>query len=458
MAKIPRKTAKIFGANAGAAPNGIGQFGSLAASAPAYSTDLDVIQSLAAWLNGMKAAIIGSDAPAIEDHNAIFYVLAHQVAYILQAGVAEYDAATTYYTNSFVNFNGLLYVSLVDSNTGNTPDVSPTQWALFVEPKTELSPTALAADTNNWAPTDFDQNVEAIYLSATLPVNVTGLVAGSNLQRVIIYNSTAFPILFKNQSTASTAGNRFKLPYNKDILVRAYQSLELYYDGTNSQWVGVNNFSATFTDPEKYRTWSFVGDDQGPQPMGIVIAPLSGGNPIGPGTDADGPAFQLLTLGSTGSLCEVINNTPGTPNDYSNNVLQEGLEFYCKFKLGQTSSFGFVAMLTTAYSPAPTDASDPFNGAKGITLWAKSGGNFLLAVSDGTVATADTGIALDTNVHEVRIVYNTGRVTLWLDGTRVTTTTHVPGAEKVKPVYAVKTSANAIKTVNVYKGHSTQPL
>lgn len=151
MAKIIRKTAKIFGLSAGAVAGGLGEFGSFAASSPAYSTDPAVIQSLSAWLSGWSSAIVGAESPAIEDMNGLCYVLAYQIAYGLQAGIPEYDSGTTYYIGSIVSSNGLnaltgtysvLYISIADSNTGNAL-TNPIYWKIF-KPGA-LNPQALPA-------------------------------------------------------------------------------------------------------------------------------------------------------------------------------------------------------------------------------------------------------------------------------------------------------------------------
>lgn len=119
MAKITRKVAKVFGANAGT--NQIAQFGSLAASAPAFSTDPATIQSLSNWLVGWFAGVEGAASPAIEDLNAFCYVMAYQIAYQMQTGIPEWNSSTTYYIGSVVNDGtGSLYVSIVDNNLNNT--------------------------------------------------------------------------------------------------------------------------------------------------------------------------------------------------------------------------------------------------------------------------------------------------------------------------------------------------
>ncbi|PNA42272.1 hypothetical protein, partial [Pseudomonas sp. MPR-AND1A] len=85
MAKLSRVTQKIFGSSAGA--NQIGKFGSYAAGSPVISSDPTVIQSLSNWLTGWFGAVVGGNSPAIEDMNAVCFVYAYQLAYLMQQGI-----------------------------------------------------------------------------------------------------------------------------------------------------------------------------------------------------------------------------------------------------------------------------------------------------------------------------------------------------------------------------------
>lgn len=49
----------------------------------------------------------------------------------LAQGIPTYEATRAYAQNRFVEDVGIIYKSLVDSNTGNTPSSSPTQWEVF---------------------------------------------------------------------------------------------------------------------------------------------------------------------------------------------------------------------------------------------------------------------------------------------------------------------------------------
>lgn len=132
MSRLARFTQKIFGSSAGASD--IAKFGSLAAGVPSFTSDPGVIQSLGNYLQGWFGAVIGANSPAIEDMNAISYLFAFQLAYLMQMGTAEWDAGTTYYKGSLVNNGGgLVYVSLIDTNL-NQALSDTTKWKVMNGP------------------------------------------------------------------------------------------------------------------------------------------------------------------------------------------------------------------------------------------------------------------------------------------------------------------------------------
>jgi hypothetical protein len=73
--------------------------------------------------------IVGpADQPALEDFNGAMYTHGQLLAYLHQAGVPEYNSAQEYHIGSITNSGGSLFVSRVNTNIGNTPLSSPTQW------------------------------------------------------------------------------------------------------------------------------------------------------------------------------------------------------------------------------------------------------------------------------------------------------------------------------------------
>lgn len=118
----------IFGSGAGI--DQISKFGSLYAGSEEFTTDPALAQSLSNWLTGWFAAVINGNAPTIQDMNAVHFVVTYQLAYMQQRGIGEWISTVEYFTGSLVNEGGVLYTSLVDSNTNNAV-TDPTKWRAY---------------------------------------------------------------------------------------------------------------------------------------------------------------------------------------------------------------------------------------------------------------------------------------------------------------------------------------
>ena len=145
MAKIPRKTQKVF---AGTATNN-GQFGSAQVGTKLLSNDLDTLQALAAFTEGWDSATEGAKKLfTLEEMQALHFLTTSQIAYLMQEGFAEYDAGTEYHQNSVVKETGTFNVwgSLIDTNTGN-PLVEGANWTLLhdLQNPATLSSEAISA-------------------------------------------------------------------------------------------------------------------------------------------------------------------------------------------------------------------------------------------------------------------------------------------------------------------------
>lgn len=78
--------------------------------------------------------IVGpADQPSLQDFNAVGYTHGQILAYLHQMGVPEFNAGQEYHTGSVTQVGGVIYVSQVDNNTGNTPSTSPVQWRSLVD-------------------------------------------------------------------------------------------------------------------------------------------------------------------------------------------------------------------------------------------------------------------------------------------------------------------------------------
>lgn len=152
MPKITKKSQRVFCADV-PANNVVSQFGSLKAGSPNYSSDPAVIQNLPAWGSGWSGAVVANSAPALQDLNSLFYVITRQLGYLVQTGVAEWDASTVYYIGSLAQSgNGILMVSIADDHSAPLTDV--TKWQPLLKMSSAaltevmVSPVGYASGTN----------------------------------------------------------------------------------------------------------------------------------------------------------------------------------------------------------------------------------------------------------------------------------------------------------------------
>lgn len=128
MPKIERKTQKIFGGNAES--DQLAVFGSMITGTPVYNDDIETLQS-EAYTEGWQVAVAANEAPFMEEMNGVQYGFSKQLAYLFQQGIAEWDAGTTYYLNSFCQVGGVIYKSMQDENINHSPadDTEGTYWS-----------------------------------------------------------------------------------------------------------------------------------------------------------------------------------------------------------------------------------------------------------------------------------------------------------------------------------------
>ena len=139
--KLIRKVQKIFGLDA--ENNQVVEFGSPTNGRAVYSKDVENIQTTYYEGGWFPESLSGNIRPYAEDMNGLHYVHSYQLAYLLQAGIPEWDAKTPYFKNCIVrgrsdlsssNIVGrTLYISETDNNSNNEPwlDDTGTNWTLF---------------------------------------------------------------------------------------------------------------------------------------------------------------------------------------------------------------------------------------------------------------------------------------------------------------------------------------
>jgi hypothetical protein len=131
-----------------------------------------------------------------------------------------------------------------------------------VDPASEhpvITPTALAANQNDYAPTDW--NTAALVRVSTNGADrtITGLLAvtpqdynpktGFKLHYKDIINvDSTYSITLSHSSSSSAAANRIVNPAGSDIVLGPYASARLYYDVTLAKWIILNNTQSVWED------------------------------------------------------------------------------------------------------------------------------------------------------------------------------------------------------------------
>lgn len=189
MAKITREPQSIFCGSHAALPDyQIAVFGSAKAGTPAYSGDPSAIQA-AAYLTGWADAAVNNKAPTLQEMNGLFYVSTYQIAYLLQTGVPEYHATTTYFVDSVVNYGSQFYICIADGTGAGISNVVPTTVANWKPLVYDIKPYAAGVA---YATGEIVRSTDGLILYAAIADGTGDTPASSPAKwRPILQNGTA---------------------------------------------------------------------------------------------------------------------------------------------------------------------------------------------------------------------------------------------------------------------------
>lgn len=170
-ARLPRYIQKIF-ARLRIGGTSVGKFGSFHSGSPEYANNPEEAQEGSAWVQGWEDATNTNDAPALEDDNAINYTFSHQIAYLLQRGMPEWDAEEMYHENCYVSSGTTIYRSLTNNNLNNA-----------------------VTDTSHWVPYG---------IGASSPADALTTREVNDLLNSFVYNSGSRTLTVTNQGGDST--------------------------------------------------------------------------------------------------------------------------------------------------------------------------------------------------------------------------------------------------------------
>ncbi len=204
MALLTRALQKIFGSTGG--PANFGQIGSKAAGAPITTKDLETIQSLSEYDQGMQAIVSDqgtSVLPYLEDINSLHFLETSQLAYLFQSGVPGWDDATEYYQDiSLVLESGVIWKDTFGTsgtpNVNFQPSTNQDKWepvSAAIEKQTINASGSLTLGFSHWK-VEIDTSGGNINISALPTPNFAGqklhiYVSGSGT--AIIAGGTGIP-------------------------------------------------------------------------------------------------------------------------------------------------------------------------------------------------------------------------------------------------------------------------
>lgn len=95
------------------------------------------------------------------------------------------------------------------------------------------TPTTLAADQNNYT---LPVTADIFRFSASTPVTISGIAAGYDGQQEMLRNVGSNAITLAHNSSNSTAGNRFSIPWAGNLVLNPGDSVTITYDTTAAVW------------------------------------------------------------------------------------------------------------------------------------------------------------------------------------------------------------------------------
>lgn len=130
--------------------------------------------------------------------------------------------------------DNLLQITATTTVNGDTAFNSVSEFAASFRRSFSISPANLAANTNDWNPTDLQFATVILLNQTTSSISLTGLSGGVSGREILFLNTGTQAITLANESASSTAANRFTL--GSDFSVAPKSGVYLWYDGGASRW------------------------------------------------------------------------------------------------------------------------------------------------------------------------------------------------------------------------------
>jgi hypothetical protein len=328
----------------------------------------------------------------------------------------------------------------------------------------EITPTQLAANTNDYNPTGFATAVR-VRLSTDASRDLTGLVPPASPDGLvkIITNVGSNNLVLKNESASSTAANRFTL--GADLTLTAGKTAILLYDSNTSRWIllatsvdlntGGGGAATELDVIEQARqrvAWieDFFSLVDKPNWIPLVTGTAAAVNGFTVGAeDAFGIAEVNSGTTTTGESAIVFGHSATVkPVRLGKGILT--IEFRIKFPTLSTSTQEYKAEVGLVDDPQSSGANNrvwmEYDRTSAL-FWT------MITSSGGTNSTLDTSSTVGTGWTRIKIEVNAAAslVTFYVDGVSVgTRTANIPtGVDLFPAVTMFKTAGTTARTILV---------
>lgn len=279
---------------------------------PVFTKDVEAIQTSIYERGWFPETLSGNIRPYAEDMNGLHYVHSYQLAYLLQAGIPEWNKDTPYFQNCICRVGGNLYISLTQ-NTNSYPPDNPLDWTKFSTGADDYMPVGASLEWNsNTLPSDkwmFEQGQAISRTEYSLLFSRIGTTfgAGDGSTTFNLPNSTGrFTVSYRSgndpRGAVGSTGGTWDLTFTVPPHKHGIGSMKIVESGSHTHLVSDNGHLHNVVLPDLRHQHSFRFGDYS------AAAPRSG----------DSVVRRLVTLGSTGDGTDAnpkqVGWNAGTPN------------------------------------------------------------------------------------------------------------------------------------------------
>lgn len=253
MSQLTRKLQKVFGQDGPTIE--FGQIGSDNIGSPTTTKDLDTIQSLQQYLDGLFAITNNAiEPPRAQDFNSLHFMTTTQLKYIFQSGIPEWISTENYYASvSIVQVSGDIYLSLtgVDPtpNIGNNPTSSPSDWRKILSLNGSLDPSQNLSDVNSTSTSRSNlgvystSEVDTLVSISQITKSTNYTVLNTDTEKVYVMNPNTISqygtlTLTAVSSGSSVSGKKYRVEHGTNrglVKIDANGSQKFLYNGIDLQ-------------------------------------------------------------------------------------------------------------------------------------------------------------------------------------------------------------------------------